>query len=541
MNIKNLVSKFPISKVFVDLSFGTFDSLISKNDSEKNYIVPENAMLSGFLDMFKASDKESVSKSMGGDNGVLGMLFKGKLPKLDSDGTQKIYDILQKTDICEVEKLNYPKDQDTLVLMGEQFDISELLESVDNIEKSNYVFFTKNVGDLAEYLSEMEGVNIYKVEKELVVSSVELDLDKWDGFLPIQKIKYRKDEDLDGFCDEIRTLLQNAMNNGELEGWNPADEESEPWVYIEKIETNRVVYYLRGKTYSLGWQEVKDGGHELVFPEVEVKAIYNYVELSKNVDISQRALSKSIMESIQKVKLESGDESTQNVRLLIQEEAMKMSKAKKFGAYKAINYDWNDNVAPVWVYNMDKKNVILSTLGKMFKAPWKRLKKGKYTIGTPVEVRLLVDYAPINDPEPATLIKSSDDSFKFRVLKKATEEDRYVFGIVLEPLTGKGSDVDLQDDYYSKETIHKASDTWMISNHANGINHTKWADDRITVLQNYIAPVDFEFGDETIKKGTWLMGARINDDDLWEDVKNGDYEGWSIGGMGVTIYDNDNE
>ncbi len=57
--------------------------------------------------------------------------------------------------------------------------------------------------------------------------------------------------------------------------------------------------------------------------------------------------------------------------------------------------------------------------------------------------------------------------------------------------------------------------------------------DRVSIVENYIAPADFELEGLTIKKGTWMMGCRVNDAGLWAGVKDGSITGFSIGGSAI--------
>lgn len=62
-------------------------------------------------------------------------------------------------------------------------------------------------------------------------------------------------------------------------------------------------------------------------------------------------------------------------------------------------------------------------------------------------------------------------------------------------------------------------------------------------MENY--RVGVENHDETVQKGVivaswydkvekaWLIGYKVNDDEMWEDVKKGEYLGFSFGGKGI--------
>lgn len=113
---------------------------------------------------------------------------------------------------------------------------------------------------------------------------------------------------------------------------------------------------------------------------------------------------------------------------------------------------------------------------------------------------------------------------------KSTTEERYVLGIVLEPTKEMG-EADSQGDVYSAEEIRQAAYRFMEKSQTMGIQHKEAAGDRIKVLESWIAREDATIEGQPVVAGTWLLGARIVDDELWEAVKNGDFTGWSIGGV----------
>jgi hypothetical protein len=110
-----------------------------------------------------------------------------------------------------------------------------------------------------------------------------------------------------------------------------------------------------------------------------------------------------------------------------------------------------------------------------------------------------------------------------KVLK--TAEERYVLGIVLVPET-----VDSQGDIYSHEEVRKAAHEYMETAGNLGKQHTEIVTGKLKILETYLAPADFTMDEESVTKGTWLMGIRVVDDGLWDDVKKGAFSGFSIGG-----------
>ena len=108
---------------------------------------------------------------------------------------------------------------------------------------------------------------------------------------------------------------------------------------------------------------------------------------------------------------------------------------------------------------------------------------------------------------------------------KADDEKQIVYGVVLEPHTR-----DLQGDVLSLDTIEMAAHKYLIASRVVGDSHSRPAP--AEVVESYLAPADYELGGHRITKGTWVMGVRIVDVDLWRAVKNGEFTGFSIGGSG---------
>jgi len=156
---------------------------------------------------------------------------------------------------------------------------------------------------------------------------------------------------------------------------------------------------------------------------------------------------------------------------------------------------------------------------------------------------------------------------KLKLIQKS-EAQRYVLGVVYSPL-----EEDCQQDYSTAAEIEKACHGFMrtlqgqsevskkltsgilkaladgseiqidvtevygdIQKGVLGYNHVDWADDIGDIVENYIAPVDFELNGEVVKKGTWLMGVILSPE-KFEEVQKGVLTGFSMGGSGLRIPD----
>lgn len=139
------------------------------------------------------------------------------------------------------------------------------------------------------------------------------------------------------------------------------------------------------------------------------------------------------------------------------------------------------------------------------------------------------------------LAPEQDDRLR-RVRTKATNEvalikvdapdtdERYILGVVLEP-----DEVDSQGDTISAEEIRDAAHLYMQEHGNVGLQHQTFVNDKIKILESYIAPADFEIGGQKVKQGTWLMAFRVLDDSIWKAIKSGLLTGLSIGGTGLRM------
>ncbi|MBA7681069.1 hypothetical protein ES703_89397 [subsurface metagenome] len=115
----------------------------------------------------------------------------------------------------------------------------------------------------------------------------------------------------------------------------------------------------------------------------------------------------------------------------------------------------------------------------------------------------------------------------FDISKKADEH--IVCGIVYAP-----NEVDSQGDTTTEEEIRKALYSYMEGPQKFKLNHKgKYIDAK--VLEIYIAPMDFAISNQKIKKGSWLLIARVLDEKVWKGIKDGSITGYSLAGRAVHI------
>jgi hypothetical protein len=56
---------------------------------------------------------------------------------------------------------------------------------------------------------------------------------------------------------------------------------------------------------------------------------------------------------------------------------------------------------------------------------------------------------------------------------------------------------------------------------------------KASIIESYIAPTDFKCNGQVVKSGSWVMGVKIFDKDLWQAIKKGEITGFSIAGRGT--------
>lgn len=135
-------------------------------------------------------------------------------------------------------------------------------------------------------------------------------------------------------------------------------------------------------------------------------------------------------------------------------------------------------------------------------------------------------------------VQRSGPEVLVRIVKSSTDEERTVTGVVLVP-----DQVDAQGDKVSEEVIYKAALDYgsrlnkgrdFKSATKTGVQHESFDEsDDVRVVFSWIAPIDIPagvIGDQEIKKGSWIVTAKVFSDKVWTKVKKGTLTGWSIGG-----------
>jgi hypothetical protein len=140
--------------------------------------------------------------------------------------------------------------------------------------------------------------------------------------------------------------------------------------------------------------------------------------------------------------------------------------------------------------------------------------------------RYLVWCKPGERPQLIDVRKSKAEKFYSAKILKADDERQIVYGVVMEP-----DSVDSQGDVISADEIEKAAHRFLVKSRIIGDRHRRKAP--AVPVESYVAPDDLELGGQPVKAGSWVLGVYVADPELWQQIKRGEYESFSVGGFGV--------
>jgi hypothetical protein len=130
-------------------------------------------------------------------------------------------------------------------------------------------------------------------------------------------------------------------------------------------------------------------------------------------------------------------------------------------------------------------------------------------------------------------------------LKKIDEEKRLLMGAALIPNKQIYRVNDKQEEYYiffSENTVRKASELFLKrSNQNNATYEHKDKLSGMSVVESWI--IEDEKHDKSVKYGfnlpvgTWMISMKVDNDEVWNDVKEGKVKGFSIEGYFADKYE----
>lgn len=118
----------------------------------------------------------------------------------------------------------------------------------------------------------------------------------------------------------------------------------------------------------------------------------------------------------------------------------------------------------------------------------------------------------------------------FKIIIKS-EEERFVLGPVYYP---DATLVDTDNEFMDSTTIEHTAHSFLMSGRVNKVDaaHAR-QETGCKICESYIVRWDNDiYG---FPKGTWVVGAKILNDALWEQAKKGDLNGFSWSGPAVVV------
>lgn len=128
---------------------------------------------------------------------------------------------------------------------------------------------------------------------------------------------------------------------------------------------------------------------------------------------------------------------------------------------------------------------------------------------------------------------------------KNDEARQIAYGVVLEPRTADNPDT--QGDWYTAEDIEVAAHGFLeaVAKGEGGADYMHQLDGEGPLIgfpvESFIAPIDFVWGEgdrmEVVKAGSWVMGVRYPDAEIWSAVVKGELGAFSVWGSGVRVFE----
>lgn len=148
----------------------------------------------------------------------------------------------------------------------------------------------------------------------------------------------------------------------------------------------------------------------------------------------------------------------------------------------------------------------------------------KYTLGVVYEPDVVDSQG---DFAKADAIEKAAWNFMKGIQAKAklTADVAKAFTAFVDAVKKGDGEIDITDIL---ETIRKEDNSGL------GLQHGYWGDELGDIVESFIAPTDMVIGDQTVTKGTWMMGVVWNDA-VFQKVQAGDITGYSMGGSGTRV------
>ena len=144
----------------------------------------------------------------------------------------------------------------------------------------------------------------------------------------------------------------------------------------------------------------------------------------------------------------------------------------------------------------------------------------------------------VDSPMPTISVYYGRKPKRLKVVKAFGGMQQLIYGIVLEPDV-----IDSQGDFVPGPHVEKAAHNYMkkvargrasVSKLQHRLPAFRRDKPSVVPVESFIAPVDFTYpgSKEPVKRGSWVMVVHVEDPQIWQDVLDGHYGGFSIGGTG---------
>jgi len=118
------------------------------------------------------------------------------------------------------------------------------------------------------------------------------------------------------------------------------------------------------------------------------------------------------------------------------------------------------------------------------------------------------------------------------------DEQKELLGVALIPDLPIYREVNGREFYvtFSKDTIRTIAQNFFKKNYSNNMNveHTS-EDAKSYIFQSYLVNRDMGLYPpkslEEAPDGSWIIGVKVENDELWEDIKSGKRKGFSVEGL----------
>lgn len=123
---------------------------------------------------------------------------------------------------------------------------------------------------------------------------------------------------------------------------------------------------------------------------------------------------------------------------------------------------------------------------------------------------------------------------------KLNDDERLVFGWASVVTKGGRPVIDLQDDMIEVGELRKAVEAFMDGSRDAGYMHERGDDGKVhrigKIVDSLVVTADVAkaLGIATDQEG-WIIGVRVESEDVWKRVKAGELSAFSIGGMAARI------